>query len=247
MLADLVAETSAWISATADALRHLDHDLYFSVHGAAPPAAPVLYAAHFFSAIGGGFALFLLPPIWLAARKVSAPALRRDEPNKVADPVLRRNETNKAADPALRRDETSKSAHFHKGVESLLLQLLFAVVVTAVVVFALKFAIGRTRPCYALHAGAWCTPPTDPSFPSGHAAGSMAVAVTLARRAPTRAALLLLVAAAGVAWSRVVLGVHFPSDVLAGAVLGAGVAWTVDRRWTARAPAEGSEDRRFRE
>jgi undecaprenyl-diphosphatase len=188
MLADLVVAIPAWAIETVDTLRHLDHDLYFSVHGATPPALPVLYAARFLSAVGGGFALFLLPPVWLAARKKSA-----------------------------------------KALESLLYQLLVTVLVAAAVVFLMKLAIGRTRPCYALHAGAWCTPPTDPSFPSGHAAGSMAVAVTLGRR--SKAALPLLLAAIGVAWSRVVLGVHFPSDVVAGATLGAAIAWGIDWRW----------------
>jgi undecaprenyl-diphosphatase len=188
MLADLVVAIPAWALEAVDTLRHLDRDLYFSVHGATPPAVPVLYAARLLSAIGGGFALFLLPPAWLAARKKS-----------------------------------------EKTLESLLYQLLLAVLVTAAVVFLMKLAVGRTRPCYALHAGAWCTPPTDPSFPSGHAAGSMAVAVTLGRR--SRAALPLLFAAIGVAWSRVVLGVHFPSDVLAGAALGAALAWVIDARW----------------
>jgi undecaprenyl-diphosphatase len=61
------------------------------------------------------------------------------------------------------------------------------------------------------------------SFPSGHAATSFAGAVVLAYLFRRGLPLLLLLAAA-IAYSRVYLGVHYPSDVLAGAALGAAVA-----------------------
>jgi undecaprenyl-diphosphatase len=78
---------------------------------------------------------------------------------------------------------------------------------------------------------------SDPSFPSGHATEATAVFVTLAlvvavfvlRRPIVRAATVLgaglLSVAIGV--SRLVLGVHWPSDVLAGWALGAGTALAV--------------------
>lgn len=85
----------------------------------------------------------------------------------------------------------------------------------------LKSAFGRVRPCDAL---GWCPVAMGPSpggcsFPSGHAAGTFAFAAFVGALAPRYSPLLLLVAAA-IAWSRCVLGVHYPSDVLAGAVLG---------------------------
>jgi undecaprenyl-diphosphatase len=111
------------------------------------------------------------------------------------------------------------------------LWLLAAVVATSGAVSLVKAIVGRVRPCDAL---AWCEPiafgsPGGPSFPSGHAAGSFAfaayvVAIVAGWRsrpwwAPPAAALAVLYAAL-VAWSRCVLGVHYPSDVIAGAVLG---------------------------
>ena len=101
--------------------------------------------------------------------------------------------------------------------------LLAAVVAQSALVSILKAVVGRVRPCDAL---GWCVPlplgaasPGGHSFPSGHAAGSFAFAAFVALRAP-RWAGPAFVWAALVAWSRVVLGVHYPSDVVAGALLG---------------------------
>ena len=108
-----------------------------------------------------------------------------------------------------------------------------ALVASAVAVYALKAAVGRVRPCAALPGvHALCAAPTDPSFPSGHACGSFTLAafvvVTAAAwDAPRRSRVALSAAVAGtavgIAWSRVYLGVHFPIDVTAGALLGTGV------------------------
>lgn len=73
--------------------------------------------------------------------------------------------------------------------------------------------------------------PDTPSFPSGHAATAAAGAVAFARIWPA-AAIPAWTLAAVIAISRVALGVHFPSDVLAGFLLGALIARFV----CARAP-----------
>jgi len=93
-----------------------------------------------------------------------------------------------------------------------------------------KAVVGRPRPSVGLHL----VTETEPSFPSGHATDSTAVFLTLAlvvatllwRSPRARAAIVAgAVALAGsVGLSRLTLGVHWPSDVLAGWALGTMVA-----------------------
>jgi membrane-associated phospholipid phosphatase len=68
--------------------------------------------------------------------------------------------------------------------------------------------------------------PVTTSFPSGHSASAAAFAVGAAREAPSLSG-LLGVLAAGVGFSRVWTGAHYPSDVLAGAALGGLIGLTV--------------------
>jgi undecaprenyl-diphosphatase len=68
--------------------------------------------------------------------------------------------------------------------------------------------------------------PGTPAFPSGHAATSFACAVVLAGAVP-RLSGPLLVLAALIAWSRVYVGVHYPLDAIAGAILGTAVGLAV--------------------
>jgi undecaprenyl-diphosphatase len=103
---------------------------------------------------------------------------------------------------------------------------------TATLVFVLKQLVGRHRPCSCLEGitARVFAAPQDFSFPSGHAAGSFAFALfvgVVVTRAPSAGparwfvAPALSVLASGVALSRIVLGVHFPVDVLGGAIIGA--------------------------
>ena len=66
----------------------------------------------------------------------------------------------------------------------------------------------------------------DPGFPSDHATAAFAIACVLLLRLGPRA-LPVLLAAAALAVSRVLVGVHYPGDVLAGALLGTAAALLV--------------------
>jgi undecaprenyl-diphosphatase len=89
--------------------------------------------------------------------------------------------------------------------------------------FALRQWIGRLRPplVYAQPRPLVSTPHSG-SFPSGHSATAFACATVIAWASP-RLAVPAFVLAALVAWSRVYVGVHWPLDVLGGALLGLAV------------------------
>jgi undecaprenyl-diphosphatase len=103
-------------------------------------------------------------------------------------------------------------------------RVLLADAVAQLLAYGLKEATGRARPSSVFAAPKpLVRAPHDPSFPSGHAASSFACATVLALALPRFAWAFYLLAAA-IAWSRVYVGVHYPLDVLAGAVLGVLVA-----------------------
>ena len=85
----------------------------------------------------------------------------------------------------------------------------------------MKKAANRPRPC-AISAHAWATlrPPDRFSFPSGHTMTAFAVATPLMTYYPDLS-LGLLFCAVSIALSRIVLGMHFLSDVVAGGLMGA--------------------------
>ncbi len=84
----------------------------------------------------------------------------------------------------------------------------------------LKKMVGRKRPCH-IEPHCWATllPPDQFSFPSGHSITAFAVAVPLGLFYPPIFPLLLFIAFS-IALSRILLGMHFLSDVLAGSLLG---------------------------
>lgn len=121
--------------------------------------------------------------------------------------------------------------------------LVIARVVELGVLTAVKHLVGRPRPALphpVVHASSF-------SYPSGHTGGTAVLCVSLlvltlpaVRRAVARLALVALgvLAILAVAASRVLLGVHYPSDVVGGMLLGAacalGLAPGYWRAWACR-------------
>jgi undecaprenyl-diphosphatase len=109
--------------------------------------------------------------------------------------------------------------------------MLIGILVTALAVFAIKLTVRRSRP-----AGEWgmIYRRTDPhSFPSGHATRAAMLALMAVVLGPPWFGLALLIWAPLVMLARVAMGVHYLSDVLAGALLGLGmgalVSWFMPR------------------
>lgn len=113
---------------------------------------------------------------------------------------------------------------------------LLAVAIGSSLSTLVKLLVGRTRP----PSENWHAFVHGSSFPSGHmtasTAGYVALALVVAGRATsTVGRALALTAGIGmslaIGWTRVVLGVHWPTDVLAGFLLGAGAACLAVLMW----------------
>ena len=92
----------------------------------------------------------------------------------------------------------------------------------------LKNLVARTRP-YEVIDGLQLlvSRAVDLSFPSGHAASSFAAAVVMAKLLPKRYGIAALILAGLIAFSRLYVGIHYPTDVLFGAVSGCLIGWLV--------------------
>ncbi len=128
-----------------------------------------------------------------------------------------------------------------KGRRDLAIDVLGVLVVVMVVTEILKYAFDRARPCDVLPnvnvlVPNACALEGDPAFPSGHASRIFAVAAFLAVFYKWHVKVSAFALAVAVGISRVYLGVHWPSDVLAGAAVGIVLALVyvvIARRWTA--------------
>ena len=94
----------------------------------------------------------------------------------------------------------------------------------------LKNFIGRSRPFDVISE---LTPliakPTDYSFPSGHTACSFAVGFLLFRKLPKKYGVPIFLLALLISFSRLYVGVHYPSDVIAGAISGICISFLAEK------------------
>lgn len=117
-------------------------------------------------------------------------------------------------------------AKHDKKIQQNAYELAGSIVIASVVTKGLKVAIDRERP-YQKYSGIYPHKIDDgESFPSGHATVAFATATTLSLQYKKWYIVVpAYVWAAGVGYSRLYLGEHYTTDVLAGAVVGTGSAF----------------------
>ncbi len=99
----------------------------------------------------------------------------------------------------------------------------------------LKNLFARTRPYVAVEGlHRMIEAQSDFSFPSGHTACSFAAAVVIFRLCPRKVGIPAIVLAVLISLSRLYVGVHFPTDVIGGAIIGTAAAlfvcWVEQKR-----------------
>ena len=101
--------------------------------------------------------------------------------------------------------------------------LLLLYGIQLVVIYGLKFLVKRERPLFFLEMASKLSKGPgeilDPSFPSAHTAFAFMMATLLAGWFP-RYRFLFYLASGWIGWTRIYLGLHYPTDVIAGALLG---------------------------
>jgi membrane-associated phospholipid phosphatase len=103
--------------------------------------------------------------------------------------------------------------------------MLEAMVISDVISSVLKYSIRRPRPFVTYPFIIQKSPVHSPSFPSGHASYAFSMATSLSIAYPKWYIIVpSMLYASTVGYSRMYLGVHYPSDIIAGAITGAGAA-----------------------
>jgi undecaprenyl-diphosphatase len=115
---------------------------------------------------------------------------------------------------------------FVPSLESVGANALLFLVLSHAVVQMVKRTVSRPRPSVHADGITLGVEPDRFSFPSGHSAAAMSVAIAYAMAFPLFAAPALTLAML-VGASRVMLGVHYPGDVVMGQALAAATAWLV--------------------
>jgi len=142
-----------------------------------------------------------------------------------------------------------RSALRGKGQAIYFIMLVLAMGASDLTCNAVKHAVPRLRPMHSVagtyyeESGQWLRLPSDyttdrekdTSFPSAHAANSASLVILAMLFWPRlRRGLWALPPVVG--WSRIYLGKHYPTDVLAGWLIGALIGWGVWMLWKRAAP-----------
>lgn len=119
---------------------------------------------------------------------------------------------------------------FPKSRKTGVLVLMALLVSLLVNNFILKNVVARPRPWTCVEElQTLIEKPKDYSFPSGHTASSFAAAIVMYKTLPAHMGVPAVILAVGIGLSRLYVGVHYPTDVLAGALSGIIIARTVCR------------------
>jgi undecaprenyl-diphosphatase len=110
--------------------------------------------------------------------------------------------------------------------KKVLRRLLFLYAIQSGILYSLKFLIQRERPLFSSVMASKLSKSSgeilDPSFPSAHSVFAFMMATLLSHWFP-RYRVIFFVIAGFIGWTRIYLGLHYPTDVLAGALLGYGI------------------------
>lgn len=107
---------------------------------------------------------------------------------------------------------------------SMAMALIMSLLITNLL---LKNSVARVRP-YEVIEGLQILvePPADWSFPSGHTSASLAAALVMLQMLPKKYGIPAIILGVLISLSRLYVGVHYPTDVLGGAIIGALCAFT---------------------
>jgi membrane-associated phospholipid phosphatase len=118
------------------------------------------------------------------------------------------------------------------------LHMFGAVAINLAATTSMKYLFNRDRPFETYSDIIQLTKAPTPSFPSGHTSIAFTAATSLSLSYPKWYVIApSFLWASAVGYSRMHLGVHYPSDVLVGAFVGAGSAWlstVLTRKWLQR-------------
>ena len=108
--------------------------------------------------------------------------------------------------------------------------MALALILTAIMIQALKALFDRERPFYAYSFIEKLSTGGGSSFPSGHTMEAFVMATTIGLLFRNQWLMVpVLIWAMLVGYSRLALGVHYPTDVIGGMIIGTGIGWLVTK------------------